>query len=144
MFYLLSQPWPQHVLWRQCLWRLRTFTNKMLTINKLSHSSSYNMGIFSSSKDFLLLLSSSKGLENNSAENLWTRKILLILHSVQGDNYYLSLTCKISAIWFVVKSIILAVLYSRPRYCTLWGKTTANIRILQQAIMKTIWLKINQ
>ena len=60
--------------------------NKMLTINKLLHGSSYNMDIFSSFKDFLLLFSSPKGLENNSTENLWTQKILSILYSEPCDN----------------------------------------------------------
>ena len=37
--------------------------------------------------------------------------------------YDLTLTCKISAIWLVEKSIILAVFYSRPQCFTLWQKS---------------------
>ena len=33
LFYLLSQPWPQHVLWRQCLWRYKNFYKKQKNVN---------------------------------------------------------------------------------------------------------------
>ena len=44
--------------------------NKMLTINKLSHGFSYNIDIFSSFKNFLLLVSLPKDSETNYAEIL--------------------------------------------------------------------------
>lgn len=56
------------------------------------------MSIFSLLKNFLLLFSSPKGLENNSAENLWTRKTLPILYAVPCDNWYILLY--ISAVLF--------------------------------------------
>ena len=58
-------------------WNWNFQIKKMLTINKLSHGSSYNVDNI-----FLVQRFSAFILITNSTENLWTRKILSILYSV--------------------------------------------------------------
>ena len=58
-------------------WNWNFQIKKMLTINKLSHGSSYNVDNI-----FLVQRFSAFILITNSTENLWTREILSILYSV--------------------------------------------------------------